>query len=88
MSSQELCKACVLLEGLNRGNPELGVRSESSAAKQARRKQMAEALEGDSPGKGVGRIIPMYNKPEKEVTKSESLEKERKEIVGKETAVA
>lgn len=49
---------------------------------------MAEALEGDSPGKGVGRIIPMYNKPEKEVTKSESLEKERKEIVGKETAVA
>lgn len=87
MSSQELCKACVLLEGLNRGNPELGVRSESRAAKQARRAQLAEAVEGESPGKGVGRIIPMWNRPEKDVTKEEKLEGERKVSVGRETAV-
>ncbi|KAK0548529.1 cytosolic thiouridylase subunit Ctu1 [Tilletia horrida] len=30
ISSNELCKACVLLEGLNRGNPAIGIRSERS----------------------------------------------------------
>jgi len=32
ISSNELCKACVLLEGLNRGNPAIGIRSERSRA--------------------------------------------------------
>ena len=30
ISSNELCKACVLLEGLNRGNPAMGIRSDKS----------------------------------------------------------
>ena len=30
ISSNELCKACVLLEALNRGNPSLGIRSDLS----------------------------------------------------------
>ena len=29
VSSQELCKACVLLEGLNRGLPKLGIGKKS-----------------------------------------------------------
>ncbi|KAK0537071.1 cytosolic thiouridylase subunit Ctu1 [Tilletia horrida] len=32
ISSNELCKACVLLEGLNRGNSAIGIRSERSRA--------------------------------------------------------
>ena len=33
VSSQEICKACVLLEGLNRGLPKLGI-GKSNKAKQ------------------------------------------------------
>lgn len=31
MSSNELCKACVLLEGLNRGLPQMGIGKASKA---------------------------------------------------------
>lgn len=34
MSSNKLCKACVLLEGLNRGLPKLGIANESKIRKQ------------------------------------------------------
>lgn len=33
VSSQEICKACVLLEGLNRGLPKLGIGKSSKAKK-------------------------------------------------------
>lgn len=33
MSSQEICKACVLLEGLNRGLPRLGIGKSSKIKK-------------------------------------------------------
>lgn len=33
VSSQEICKACVLLEGLNRGLPKLGIGKSSKANK-------------------------------------------------------
>ncbi|KAI8366009.1 cytoplasmic tRNA 2-thiolation protein 1 [Radiomyces spectabilis] len=38
MSSNEVCKACVLLEGLNRGLPQMGIGKESKV-----RRQLAEA---------------------------------------------
>ncbi|XP_034239898.1 cytoplasmic tRNA 2-thiolation protein 1 [Thrips palmi] len=44
VSSQELCKACVLLEGLNRGLPKLGI-GKSSLANRARDQQDAEKKE-------------------------------------------
>jgi cytoplasmic tRNA 2-thiolation protein 1 len=39
MSSNELCKACVLLEGLQRGLPQMGI----GKASKARREQIANA---------------------------------------------
>lgn len=33
VSSQEICKACVLLEGLNRGLPKLGIGKSNRARK-------------------------------------------------------
>lgn len=33
VSSQEICKACVLLEGLNRGLPKLGIGKSNKAKK-------------------------------------------------------
>lgn len=33
VSSQEICKACMLLEGLNRGLPKLGISKSSKANK-------------------------------------------------------
>ncbi|WFD33554.1 cytosolic thiouridylase subunit Ctu1 [Malassezia cuniculi] len=49
ISSNELCKACVLLEALNRGQPALGVRSERSRAVKS------QIGQGD-----VGRTIPKW----------------------------
>ncbi|WFD29483.1 cytosolic thiouridylase subunit Ctu1 [Malassezia sp. CBS 17886] len=51
MSSNELCKACVLLESLNRGTPALGVRSDRSRAVREQRAQ------DDT---GIGRTIPRW----------------------------
>ncbi|KAI8882622.1 cytoplasmic tRNA 2-thiolation protein 1 [Backusella circina FSU 941] len=42
MSSNELCKACVLLEGLNRGLPQMGIGKESKV-----RRELAEMKEKD-----------------------------------------
>lgn len=33
VSSQEICKACILLEGLNRGLPKLGIGKSNKAKK-------------------------------------------------------
>ncbi|ORX47982.1 cytoplasmic tRNA 2-thiolation protein 1 [Hesseltinella vesiculosa] len=44
MSSNELCKACVLLEGLNRGLPQLGIGKESKVRKQMTEEKMAKPL--------------------------------------------
>ncbi|CAO3593277.1 unnamed protein product [Absidia cylindrospora] len=44
MSSNDVCKGCVLLEGLNRGLPQLGIGKESKV-----RKQMAESNQMDQP---------------------------------------
>ncbi|KAI8097186.1 cytoplasmic tRNA 2-thiolation protein 1 [Halteromyces radiatus] len=44
MSSNDVCKACVLLEGLNRGLPQLGIGKESKV-----RKQIAESNQPDQP---------------------------------------
>lgn len=33
VSSQDICKACMLLEGLNRGLPKLGIGKSSKASK-------------------------------------------------------
>lgn len=41
MSSNEVCKACVLLEGLNRGLPQLGIGKESKVV----RKRTAHAVQ-------------------------------------------
>lgn len=50
ISSNALCKACVLLEALNRGQPALGVRSERSRAVRTQIGQHADA----------GRTIPRW----------------------------
>ncbi|KOS14217.1 ctu1cytoplasmic trna adenylyltransferase [Malassezia pachydermatis] len=50
ISSNELCKACVLLEGLNRGNPAMGIRSDKSRAVKDARKDDAD----------IGRTIPRW----------------------------
>lgn len=59
MSSNELCKACLLLEGLNRGQPSLGIHSSKS-------RYVREARAGDS-GKmdesKIGRKIAMFERP-------------------------
>jgi len=52
ISSNELCKACVLLEGLNRGAPALGVRSDKSRAAREARETRTE--------QGIGRTIPRW----------------------------
>jgi len=49
ISSNELCKACVLLEGLNRGNPAIGIRSDKSRA-------VREARQDDE----IGHTIPRW----------------------------
>ena len=51
ISSNELCKACVLLEGLNRGAPALGIRSDKSRAVREARS------DGTS---DIGRTIPRW----------------------------
>jgi len=51
ISSNELCKACVLLEALNRGNPSLGIRSDRPRV--VREQQEAGAA-------GIGRTIPRW----------------------------
>lgn len=51
ISSNELCKACVLLEGLNRGAPSLGIRSDKSRA-------VREALADAQPD--IGHTIPRW----------------------------
>ncbi|WFD00646.1 cytosolic thiouridylase subunit Ctu1 [Malassezia yamatoensis] len=48
ISSNELCKACVLLESLNRGNPALGVRSDKAR------------LARQDPSESIGRTIPKW----------------------------
>jgi cytoplasmic tRNA 2-thiolation protein 1 len=59
MSSNDLCKACLLLEGLNRGQPSLGIHSSKS-------RYVREARASDS-GKDdeskIGRKIAMYERP-------------------------
>lgn len=50
VSSQEVCKACVLLEGLNKGLPKLGT-GKSSKAKEARSQLVYDESEGE-PKKG------------------------------------
>ncbi|PWN51606.1 cytoplasmic tRNA 2-thiolation protein 1 [Violaceomyces palustris] len=51
ISSNQLCKACLLLEGLNKGRPLLGIKNERS------RYSKQEDEQGE---RGVGRKIPMW----------------------------
>ncbi len=53
ISSNALCKACVLLEGLNRGVPTLGVRSDRSRVNRM-------ALEAQATTTDIGRVIPRF----------------------------
>lgn len=57
MSSNKLCKACVLLEGLNRGLPKLGIGKTNALRKKY-------GLEEDDAG--VGRKIDRFEKIERE----------------------
>lgn len=59
ISSNALCKACVLLEALNRGQPALGVRSERSRAVKS------QIGQGD-----VGRTIPRWTGVSREATRT------------------
>ncbi|KAG7196673.1 hypothetical protein KM043_016006 [Ampulex compressa] len=51
VSSQELCKACILLEGLNRGLPKLGI-GKTSKVKQAMTLHTNETMKGDKNNMG------------------------------------
>ncbi|PWN94014.1 cytoplasmic tRNA 2-thiolation protein 1 [Acaromyces ingoldii] len=58
ISSNDLCKACLLLEGLNRGAPSLGIHSSKS-------RYVKEARKGDDEGEAslkIGRKIPMFQR--------------------------
>lgn len=47
MSSQSVCKACILLEGLNRGLPKLGIGNEKKIRREHLEKsQAAESVDG------------------------------------------
>ncbi|CAD6884737.1 unnamed protein product [Tilletia controversa] len=56
ISSNELCKACVLLEGLNRGNPAIGIRSERSRAVKDALSQEAPPSQAPAPSSIIDRI--------------------------------
>lgn len=56
MSSNPLCKACVLLEGLNRGIPALGVRGDHSSTRRLRDAHAAAGASGDDPGRTIPRF--------------------------------
>lgn len=59
ISSQELCKACILLEGLNRGLPRLGVGKATGGnlAEQVRKLQLKQELGHEVGGGGGGSDI-------------------------------
>ncbi|XP_064628513.1 cytoplasmic tRNA 2-thiolation protein 1-like [Lineus longissimus] len=46
ISSQPICKACMLLEGLNKGMPRLGIGKTHKVRRQAREKEAKEKAEG------------------------------------------
>jgi hypothetical protein len=50
VSSMETCKACLLLEGLNRGLPKLGVGKSAKTLKQYERIKIEAAKENDAAG--------------------------------------
>ncbi|CEH16253.1 cytoplasmic trna 2-thiolation protein 1 [Ceraceosorus bombacis] len=61
MSSNDLCKACLLLEGLNRGQPSLGVRSGRQG-----REATSSALSNNTTRQedaGIGNVIPRWTRP-------------------------
>jgi cytoplasmic tRNA 2-thiolation protein 1 len=71
MSSNELCKACLLLEGLNRGQPSLGIHSAKS--RYVREARAGDASKDDE--SNIGRKIAMFQRPSQikvEVAASES----------------
>lgn len=59
MSSNELCKACLLLEGLNRGQPSLGIHS--SKSRYVREARAGDTEKGDE--SHIGRKIAMFERP-------------------------
>lgn len=66
MSSNELCKACLLLEGLNRGTPSLGIHSgKSKIAREARANDS-----GPNDESNIGRTIPKFNRKNVDVNSS------------------
>ncbi|MCO5565837.1 hypothetical protein L7F22_019512 [Adiantum nelumboides] len=66
MSSNELCKACLLLEGLNRGTPSLGIHSgKSKIAREARANDS-----GPNDESNIGRTIPKFQRKAADVTSS------------------
>ncbi|TVU30982.1 hypothetical protein EJB05_22642, partial [Eragrostis curvula] len=51
ISSQKLCKACVLLDGLNRGSPKLGIgRTKAGAGTDGASQQRAKRSERNASG--------------------------------------